>query len=194
MFSGLIQQIGTISGKDPQGIHVLLDNKKVRLGDSIAINGVCLTAVKVTQKKKGTEVYFQLSAETLQKTTLGNVPIGQKVNIEKALSAADALGGHIVQGHVDGVGCVKKIIPEGDMKTILFSAPPEVMTYVVSKGSVAVDGVSLTVAELTKTDFSVAMIPFTLNNTNMGRLKAGEAVNLEADIIGKYVSKYLKKE
>lgn len=193
MFSGIIQTTGKISKIGAGRLWVEIAAKKVNLGDSIALNGVCLTVAKHRRIKNGVEAYFELSQETLDKTTLGKLRVGDRINLEPALTLKDALGGHIVQGHVDGVGTVEKIRPEGEMKTLWFRAPDTIMEYIVPKGSVAVDGVSLTAVEVSSNSFSVALIPYTLDHTNMGRLQVGEAVNLEADIIAKYIMKYVKK-
>jgi riboflavin synthase len=192
MFSGLIQALGKVEGRRGGILTLQAPKMKLKLGDSLAVNGVCLTVMK--KAGEGRRLSFELSEETLARTTLGNLPAGTPVNIERTLTLADGLGGHLVQGHVDGTGTVVKIVPErGGMKTIWFKAPPEILKYIVSKGSVAIDGVSLTVANLKKPQFSVALIPFTLQHTNLGRLRVGQHVNLEADIIGKYVSNYIKK-
>ncbi len=193
MFSGIIKEQGTIVLNLGKRIDIIKPSI-TRSGDSIAVNGVCLTAVTAKKTNKGVLVRFDLSEETLQKTTLGDYKTGTKVNLEEALSLKDSLGGHIVQGHVDGVGKVLKIVPQKEgMKTIWFEAPKTVADFLVEKGSVAIDGVSLTVVNLQKTKFSVAFIPFTLEWTNMGQLKPGNRVNMEADVIGKYVLKYIKK-
>lgn len=181
----------TFNKKGYLGIQCRL--RKAHMGESIAVNGVCLTVVKVTPHPKAKNLFFDLSQETLDRTTFGKMKSGTIVNLEPALGVHDVLGGHIVQGHVDGVGQVTRVIkqPEG-MKTIWFKAPKDVRKYLVYKGSVAVDGVSLTVSQLKKDLFAVALIPHTLKETNMGRSKPGDPVNLEADIIGKYVVKYLE--
>jgi riboflavin synthase len=194
MFSGLIQDVGRLTRRRGREIAVRRSGARPRLGDSVAINGVCLTVTRQKGTGRRQELFFDLSPETLEKTTLGRLPVGSPVNVETALTMADALGGHIVQGHVDGVGRVAKIQSQGGMKTIWFSAPAGIMKYIVPKGSVAVDGVSLTAARVAAGRFAAALIPFTLEHTNLGRLKAGDRVNLEADIIGKYVSKYLKRK
>jgi len=194
MFTGLIQKIGQITKNSRSQVKVRVPSQKIQLGDSIAINGVCLTVI---QKKKGSrsqEVQFDISPETLKKTTLGGLKPGVHINIEPSLTLKDSLGGHIVQGHVDGVGHVRKITQRGPNKTFTIEAPQKGVKYLVSKGSIAVDGVSLTVTKVTKNQFSVALIPYTLKNTNLGSIKVGTPVNLEADIIGKYVQKYLRRK
>ena len=194
MFSGLIHEVGTLTRRRGREIAVKRSGPRAAQGDSVAVNGVCLTVTRQIGTGKPHELLFDLSPETLEKTTLADLPVGSPVNLETALTLSQALGGHIVQGHVDGVGTLRKIVPQGDMKTIWFEAPSEIMQFVVSKGSVTVDGVSLTSAELKKSGFAVALIPYTLEHTTLGRLKEGARVNLEADIIGKYVSQYLKKK
>jgi len=148
------------------------------------VNGVCLTAEEV----KGREVSFHLSRETLERTNLGRLRPGEEVNLEPPLKVGEELGGHLVLGHVDGVGRVDR--REGEK--IWFSAPPEVLPYLVPKGSVAVDGVSLTVVGLAPPLFSVALIPYTLERTNLGRRKPGDEVNLEADILAKTVARLME--
>jgi riboflavin synthase len=162
-------------------------------GDSVAVNGVCLTVTQINRKRGRSVLSFDLSLETLQKTTLKHLKAKTTVNLEPALKLSDALGGHIVQGHVDGVGKITKIVNQKDMKVISFQAAADIMATVVEKGSVTVDGVSLTAIHVTKNGFSVALIPYTLQHTNLMTLKKGDHVNLEADIIGKYIQKFLKK-
>lgn len=195
MFTGLIQKVGTVAiqNKDQIGIKARFP-MKCRPGDSIAVNGVCLTLTGQLWRSNTVILFFDISKETLSKTTLGNLPRGSKVNIERALTLKNTLGGHIVQGHVDGVGSVAKITPQKDGRMMYFEAPAEVLAYVVPKGSVTVDGVSLTAVSVKGRTFSTALIPFTLTHTTLGKLKKGDKVNLEADIIGKYVAKYLKKK
>ncbi len=194
MFSGLIQEVGTLTQRRGAEMAVKRSGAKAAVGDSVAVNGVCLTVTRQAGTGRTHELFFDLSPETREKTTLATLPLGSSVNLETALTMNQALGGHIVQGHVDGVGRLTKILPQGEMKTLWFEAPADIMQYVVSKGSVTVDGVSLTSAALTKKGFSAALIPFTLEHTTLGRMKVGDRVNLEADIIGKYVSRYLKKK
>lgn len=194
MFSGLVQQIGHISNHSRKRIGVQIPNFKAKLGDSIAINGVCLTLVKTTKNLGSLHYFFDISPETVAKTTIGKLQPGDSVNVEGALTMKDSLGGHIVQGHVDGVGRLKKIQPQTSGKIYWFEAPKDILKFLVPKGSVTVDGVSLTVVNLTKTGFSVALIPFTLENTNLGQLRVNDPVNLEPDIMGKYVAKFMRKK
>ena len=195
MFSGLVQKIGMIASHSRYHLSVQIpSDMKCKLGDSIAINGVCLTVTRKIKLAGAVSVFFDVSEETWSKTTLGNLLLRTKVNIESALSLKDTLGGHIVQGHVDGVGRVERVNQQKTGWVMNISAPKEILKYIVSKGSVTVDGVSLTAVDVTKKIFSIALIPFTLSHTTLGNLKKGDRVNLEADIIGKYVEKYLNKK
>jgi riboflavin synthase len=159
---------------------------EVSIGESIAVNGVCLTAT--TDRK---DIFFDISPETMQSTNLGELRANQKVNLERALRLSDRLGGHMVTGHVDAVGTIRERRPEGEYTFYTFDAPPEVLRYIVKKGSVAIDGISLTVIGLDNRSFSVAIIPYTLTATNLGEKNKGDTVNIEIDIIGKYVEKFL---
>ena len=158
-----------------------------RVGDSIAIDGVCLTVVSVD----GGSFAFDAVPETLSRTSLATLEPGSPVNLEPALRAGDALGGHYVQGHVDGVGSVRAVEPEGDGNRVWFDAPVGLLRYVVEKGSIAVQGTSLTVAATDDRGFAVALIPHTLAATTLGSLAVGDRVNLEADVLAKYVEKLL---
>ena len=194
MFSGLIEELGTVSSRKGAVLAVKTTGPAAKRGDSIAVNGVCLTVVRQSVRGKTRELFFELSPETLAKTTLGAIRPGAVVNVERSLTLNKALGGHLVQGHVDGTGRVVKIVPQGEMRTIWFEAPAEIMDGVVPKGSVAIDGVSLTAAEVKGASFAVALIPFTLAHSTIGNLRTGDAVNLESDVIGKYVARYLAKD
>ncbi len=191
MFSGLITHQGTISALKGKVLEVQIPKLKAKLGDSIAINGVCLTVIKAQKTPQGARMVFELSKETLKKTTLNKVKIGTLVNVEPALSASAKLGGHIVQGHIDGTG---KVVAIKKDKSVWFQASPEILKYLVPKGSVTIDGVSLTVAELKKNLFSVALIPYTIAHTTFKHLTVGMRVNMEGDILGKYALKYAKKK
>ncbi len=194
MFSGLIPQVGTITGNRRNRIEVDVVPFKAKPGDSVAINGVCLTVVNKPKYAANMKLAFEVSAETISKTTIQSWFAGKKVNIEPALKASDALGGHIVQGHVDGVGRVVKIADLKSSREVWFEAPKEIAKFIVKKGSVAVDGVSLTAAEVKKNRFLVSLVPFTLEHTNLKQLKVGDKINLEADVIGKYVAAYMKRK
>jgi riboflavin synthase len=194
MFSGLIQHKGKVQLNRGNRLEVEIRGYNPKVGDSVAVNGICLTVTKKTGDKNKSNIFFDVSEETLLKTTLKYLSTGALVNIEPALKLSDALGGHIVQGHVDGVGKAKRISKQKDMKTIWFETPKSIISCIVPKGSIAVDGVSLTAVTIRGNQFSVALIPYTLKHTNMGSLKSGDRVNLEADIIGKYISQYLSKK
>ena len=161
----------------------------VQLGDSIAIDGVCLTVVACV----GSSLSFDAVPETLARTALGTLGQGSRVNLEPALRAGDALGGHYVQGHVDGVGAVRSVESEGEGRRVRFDAPAELLKYIVEKGSIAVQGTSLTVAAVDDTSFEVALIPHTLQATTLGELEPEQPVNLETDVLAKYVEKLLPR-
>jgi len=193
MFSGLIQKKGTVVLNRKSRFKVASKLKGVRVGDSISVNGTCLT-VTHRSLKNGGELSFDIAVETRNRTTLRYIRLGTSVNLEKALSVKDLFGGHLVQGHVDGTGQIAKIIPKGKMKTLWIKAPARIGQYLLQKGSVAVDGVSLTIAKIKENQFSVALIPHTLKNTNLETLKRGDRVNLEADVMAKYVYQYVKNK
>lgn len=192
MFTGIIEEIGSIK-KIRKGAAAVLTVearevvRELRIGDSISINGVCLTVVDGDRSSFTAEV----SPETLSRSNLGEMEAGQPVNLERALKAGDRLGGHWVTGHIDAVGRIVGIAKEESSLRITFRAPAEVLRYVVVKGSIAVDGISLTVASCDEQGFSVAVIPFTARATTLGRKRVGDSVNLEGDLLGKYVEKLL---
>ncbi len=196
MFTGLIQQVCTVKALSRSGGSAALTidlgqlANQAKTGDSIAINGSCLTVSKLA----GTSATFDVSGETLAKTTLGKLASGAKVNIELALRANDRFGGHFVLGHVDGTTTIKKIENQGDFSTFTFAAPKDLLDQLVGKGSVAVDGISLTIAELNPDGFTVAVIPQTLKETTLGQAKINQETNLEIDIITKTVRRYLEKD
>jgi riboflavin synthase len=193
VFTGLIREVGRIAAVDggEDGVRLEIDAPQTAaaaaVGDSVAINGVCLTVVSVSNGRFA----FDAVPETLARSSLGRLEAGSRVNLEPALRAGEPLGGHYVQGHVDGVGTVRSVEPEGDGRRIWFDAPRELMRYVVEKGSVAVEGTSLTVAALDDDGFAVALIPHTLAETTLGALEPGNTVNLEADVLAKYVERLL---
>lgn len=193
MFTGLIELLATIttirqtSGGAKLAVDLGAYAGELQMGDSVAINGVCLTATSTT----GSEATFDMVSETLERSTLVKLQPGDQVNIERALKAGDRLGGHFVQGHVDGIGVVSRI-DRSDGFEIEIAAPPDIMELIVTKGSIAVDGVSLTVARKKTDRFAVALIPLTLESTTLGLLKPGNRVNLETDILGKYVRQFVK--
>ncbi len=195
MFTGLIREVGTVVSRegDADGVRLVIKAAATaggaQLGDSIAIDGVCLTVVAV---EDGT-LAFDAVPETLERTSLGTLYRGSRVNLEPALRAGEALGGHYVQGHVDGVGTVQTVEAEGDGKRIWFDAPAGLLRYVVEKGSIAVQGTSLTVAAASEHGFAVALIPHTLEATTLGALEPSDLVNLEVDLLAKYVEKLLPR-
>ena len=160
-----------------------------KIGDSIAVDGVCLTIMKLS----GRTFTVEVSPETIQRTSLSIVREGQRVNLEMALKMSDPLGGHLVSGHVDGTGEIVAIVPEGNSFRYRFRVPTEIGRYLIEKGSVAVDGISLTVAECGEDEFSVSVIPHTAASTTLGKKKAGDRVNVENDLIAKYVEKFVRQ-
>ncbi|MBI2842331.1 MAG: riboflavin synthase [Armatimonadetes bacterium] len=192
MFTGLIEEIGKVKAVvRGTGATVRVAAPKVAggsgVGDSISVNGVCLTVTKISED----EICFDAVEETLARSTLGGLRPGDPVNLERAVSADRLFGGHFVLGHVDGTGTVQSFDRRPAEAVLSISAPEEVMRYVVPKGSIAVDGISLTVASCDESRFNVAVIPHTIENTNLPWKRPGEQVNLEADIIGKYVEKFV---
>ena len=195
MFTGLIESIGEIEFSRAvatgRSIGVAIDfADSIELGESIAVDGVCLTAVSRTTRGFTADV----SAESLKRSTLSGLRKGSKVNIERALKANSRLGGHFVQGHVDCVSQILEMTRRSDFAGIRIALPREFSQFVVEKGSIAVSGVSLTIAEAGKSDFEVAVIPETLKRTTLGNLKTGSPVNLEFDILAKYVQKQIGKD
>ncbi len=194
MFTGLVESVGRITsvGKTGSGARLIVrpeSGMELQIGDSVSVNGVCLTATET-----GGEIAFDLSPETMKSTNLGELKINDKVNLERSLRLSDRLGGHIVTGHVDDIGSIIDRRQEGEYTFYSFKAGPEILKYIVKKGSVAIDGISLTVIDVTHESFSVAIIPHTLTATNIGGKGIGDKVNLEVDIIGKYVEKLLGKK
>ena len=193
MFSGIIEDLGTVAEirQSDEGAVLTLRSAmpiaKIKIGDSIAVNGACLTVVA---KGRGS-VKMDVSAETLRRTSLGELKVGDRVNLERCLTLNTLLNGHIVQGHVDGVGRVVSIKPEGDSKLYTFEVPSNEARYLVEKGSVAIDGISLTVFAIRGRRFSCALIPHTLKVTTMGFRKPGDKVNIESDMMAKYVERIL---
>jgi riboflavin synthase len=194
MFTGLVESLGTVREVifEDAGCRLALAAAEIAseltVGESVAINGTCLTVVACD----GESCSFQLGPETLKRTNLGDLRQGDRVNLERALRLSDRLGGHLVQGHIDGIGHIAERIQEGEWVTVWFACPGELAAEMVPKGSVAVDGVSLTVVDISGHSFSVALIPHTLEHTTLGFKGPGAAVNLETDIVGKYVWKFLK--
>jgi riboflavin synthase len=193
MFTGIVRERGRVAALDggDTGVRLRIAAPEtaagVALGDSVAVGGVCLTVVAID----GAELSFDAVPETLSRTALGRLEPGDDVNIEPALRVGEPLGGHVVQGHVDGVGRVRSAEPEGDGERIWVDAPADVVRYCVEKGSIALDGVSLTVAALDAGGFAVALIPHTLAETTLGSLEPGDEVNLEIDVLAKYVERLI---
>ena len=195
VFTGLIREVGTVVAREggPEGARLTIEAPATAtgaaVGDSVAIDGVCLTVVEAA----GGTLAFDAVPETLSRTSLETLDYGSRVNLEPALRAGEPLGGHYVQGHVDGAGSVRSVEPEGDGKRIWVDAPPDLLRYVVEKGSIAVQGASLTVAAVDAGGFAVALIPHTLAVTTLGALEPEDRVNLETDVLAKYVEKLLPR-
>jgi riboflavin synthase len=193
MFTGIIEESGKISSitKNGSGAKVQISAKIVTEntseGDSIAVNGICLTALQIT----ATSFFADVSEETLQRSTLGKLLVGSVVNLERAVTPTTRLGGHIVQGHVDGRGKFLQAVQSGDFWTVRIGFPHEIGKYLVYKGSVSVEGISLTIANLADNYFEIAVIPKTWTLTNLSSLKNGDDVNLEADVIAKYIERMM---
>jgi riboflavin synthase len=197
MFTGLVEELGTVAallrkGRKTPTLQLTIKGPLVaqdaKIGDSIAINGCCLTVIK---KSKGL-LTFEAGDETLSRTNLGRLARGSRINLERSLAVGDRLGGHLVAGHIDAQGTLLKRRDESDWSSMVFGAPPKLMRQMASKGSVAVDGVSLTLVDVEPNWFSVAVIPHTLKHTTLGGLKVGEQVNIETDLLAKYVERQLE--
>jgi len=196
MFTGIIEGFGTISSIRPAGqgkklivrADFVLDKTKV--GDSIAVNGACLTAVSIDGKQFEADV----SPETLQKTSLGRIMIGDRVNLERALRLSDRIDGHLVSGHIDGIGSIQRRESRSNAIVVAISTAEELLSSMIKKGSVAVDGVSLTINSISKGFFEVSIIPHTAKLTTIGFKKSGDVVNIETDMIGKYVERFISNK
>jgi riboflavin synthase len=191
MFTGIIESLGSIAriertaGDARITIVTDLDLSKDSVGDSVSVNGICLTITSLT----GNSFVVDVSEESISRTTFDDIRVGDKVNLERALRLSDRLGGHIVTGHIDGVGVVRNRNPRGKSVVFDVTAPPGIERYMVDKGSIAVDGISLTINSCQGRDFSVNIIPHSLEVTTLGFRKAGDRVNIEADILGKYIER-----
>lgn len=191
MFTGLVESLAEVAAvvPEPPGVRLVIREPRIAgeaaIGDSIALNGCCLTVVSIDA---GT-LAFQAGEETLSRTNLGDLQPGGVVNVERSLKIGDAVGGHLVTGHIDAVGTVDRRIDDADWCTMWFRVPPALTRQMASKGSIAVDGVSLTLVEVEAERFSVALIPHTLSVTTLGRRQIGDRVNLETDVLAKYVEK-----
>jgi riboflavin synthase len=195
MFTGIIQSIGSITELQPKGGDMTLvvntgklDMSDVELGDSIAVNGVCLTAIAMTENSFTADV----SRETLSLTSLGGLAKGSKVNLEKALTLQTRLGGHMVSGHVDGLGSVESRHNDGRSERFSINAPAEIAKYIAAKGSITIDGVSLTVNKVDKASFEINIVPHTLQETIIGDYQAGTKINLEVDVVARYLERLIQ--
>ena len=194
MFTGLVADLGKVSAVDATADGVTLAVRtrlagEIAEGDSVAVNGVCLTATAIAAEEFRAEVMH----ETLRRSSLAEVATGSDVNLELALRASDRLGGHIVQGHVDGLGAIRSVEEDGFARVVTIAAPADLLRYVVEKGSIAVNGVSLTVVDVGGDAFSVSLIPETLERTTLGAAAPGTPVNLEVDVVAKYVEKLVAR-
>ena len=196
MFTGLIEEIGVVEeairSGDSLKLKVRADRvlKDLKVGDSISLDGACLTVTDLNTESFRVEIV----EETLRRTTLGRLKRGDRVNLERAMRLSDRLGGHLIQGHVDGVGRIIRISPRGESRLIGIKLPSEFSRYVVSKGSIAIDGISMTVAEREGDLITLSVIPHTLNNTTLGLKRVGDLVNVEVDVVAKYVEKLVGGE
>ena len=195
MFTGIITDVGEVAER--QGgrftIRCGYDATSIALGASIACDGCCLTATSVTPAGKGALFTVDVSNETLSRTTLGEWQPGQRINLERALRAGDELGGHMVSGHVDGIGRIVELRPDGESRRFTIEAPGDLARFIAPKGSVALDGISLTVNEVAESRFGINIIPHTLTHTSLGAKRNGEAVNLEIDTIARYVARLMEQ-
>lgn len=196
MFTGLIAELGKVEElrREQDSYRLTIGAEKIppllKIGESVCCNGACLTVTKFDSHQFTVDVM----PETARRTTIGSLKKGDPVNLERTLHVGDGLDGHIVSGHVDGVGTIIRIRPEGIAKVTTISCAPELLRHMVEKGSIAIDGISLTITEVTDTDFSVSLIPLTVQWTTLGKKKTGDKVNLETDILGKYVERMLEKK
>ncbi len=196
MFTGIIQNIGSVHSLDYHGataqlaIECDLDTSDIHSGDSIAINGTCLTLTSFIPGPPA-KLVFDLGPETLEKTTLGNLRVWQNIHVEKALRLSERIGGHLVQGHVDGIGILQTQEHQGSALKMRFTCSPDILKLCIYKGSISIDGISLTINQIYETGFDVCLIPHTLEKTCLGTYQTGHRVNLENDLIGKYVERLL---
>ena len=196
MFTGIIERLGTVVSIDDENntskeFVVLVENmfEDINIGDSISINGVCLTVKKNNEK----HIYFDIVNETLEKSNLGELCVGSNINLERALSVSSRLNGHILQGHVEATGVVVEYKKSKKEVLLSVAVDPSLLMYCIPKGSIAFDGVSLTIAKIEDNIIQVALIPHTLENTNLNNKKVGDSVNLETDIIGKYILRFISE-
>ncbi|MDB6016172.1 MAG: ribE [Pedosphaera sp.] len=197
MFTGIVEETGVVERIKPTASSIELTVRAkvcargLKVGDSLAVNGCCLTVVKLTARKGGKLIRFDLLRETWERTNLQSAKVGSRVNLERALLVGDRLGGHFVTGHIDGTGKIICWERAGQDHVLDIAAPPEVLRYVVFKGSITVDGISLTVAAVEKKSFRIWIIPHTYEVTALNERSVGDAVNLEADLLGKYVRQFV---
>jgi riboflavin synthase len=195
VFTGIVRELGVVVAADDAGggldilVHAPETAARTGVGDSVSVNGVCLTATAI----EAGAMSFHAVPETIGRSTLGSLAADNRVNVEPALRAGEELGGHYVQGHVDAVGVIQSVEAEGEGLRVFVEAPPDVLRYCVAKGSVTVDGVSLTVAELAEDAFAVALVPHTLAATTLSDVRPGQPVNLEADVLAKYVERLISR-
>jgi riboflavin synthase len=193
MFTGIIEELGLVRNVSllPESGQLTIEGKKIlngtQIGDSIAVNGVCLTVIRQNEH----EFTVDVMAETLKKTNLAELKRGSHVNLERALQLQTRLGGHLVSGHIDGVGRIRSITPHGIAQVFEIDTPPDLLSYILPKGSIAIDGISLTVVDVESDYFTVSLIPHTFGQTTLGFKGIGASVNLETDLIGKYVARFL---
>lgn len=196
MFTGIVEEIGTVASiqKGAKSAVLTIQAKKVledvHIGDSIAVNGVCLTATTFTKDSYTADVMN----ETLQRSSLGSLTVGSKVNLERAMPLGGRFGGHIVSGHIDGTGTIQKIEKDDNAIWYTIAADKHLMRYIIEKGSIAIDGISLTVAKRNEKEFAISMIPHTAQQTVLSQKKVGDTVNLENDIVGKYIEQFLQPQ
>lgn len=194
MFTGIVTDVGEVIGREGGrfAIRSRYEPESIALGASIACDGCCLSVVTVRADGEGAVFTVDVSNETLSKTTLGDWYLGRSVNLERALKAGDELGGHIVSGHVDGVARILDIAPDGESRRLVFEAPSGLARYIAPKGSVSLDGTSLTVNEVNANQFGINLIPITLTATTWGRKKPGDEVNIEIDLVARYLARLME--
>jgi riboflavin synthase len=194
MFTGIITDVGEVAARDGGRFTIRCGYapETIAIGASIACDGACLTVVEVVVTNRGSTFTVDVSNETLSKTTLGEWQPGRHINLERALKAGDELGGHIVAGHVDDIARITDIRPDGDSRRFTLEAPAELARYIAPKGSVALDGISLTVNEVAHSSFDINVIPHTLTHTTLGARRAGDRVNLEIDLIARHVARLME--
>jgi len=190
MFTGIIEDLGEVKKNVNTELSIITKIVEIKPGESIAVNGVCLTVTSY----KSQVISFDLSEETLKKTYLSELKVEDKVNLEQALKIGDRFGGHFVTGHIEGVSKILSIKQENFAKIFEFSYPKEIGRYLIPKGAIAVDGISLTSVEVKPSSFTVSVIPYTLKNTTLGFKKVGDSVNLEPDILAKYIENFIKNK